>query len=605
MSDELLQYYDNELRYVKELAGEFAEAYPKIAGRLRISKEAVEDPHVERLIEGFAFLNARIRMKLDDMFPELTDGLLSMLYPFFIEPVPSAVIVEMKPSESLDAPITAVRGVALDTEEVDGAACRYRTAYDIDLAPIVLKSAKVLGRPLAAPAVSGAEGAQGCLRLRLECLKPDATFTTLGIAKLRFFIAAETRLANILHEVICNNTIAVAASDDDRDTQAVSLGAAAVRPVGFEREALLLPPALGAAHSFGLLSEFFCFPAKFLFFDIVGLDAKTLMRAGRMMDIYLYFDSMPELLERDVGTENFRLFCAPAVNVFPMAAEPIRLDSYRPEFRIVPDARRESTVEALRVTGVTVTQGAEDPVEAHPWFSMARDAGGDGLYWQAIRRSSSGPGGGGDDVFLAFADSSANRWLDETAVASVDLLCTNRNLPSRLPFGGGRPQLSFVETVAGVDQVRCITPPTQTIRPKRGRDGAWRLISQFSLNHLSLTGGAAGAEAFRELLQLHDAAGTTETRAIISMVREIESVLSTARAPGSRRLAFCSGVDVRILFDDSRFSGSGGYLLACILDRLLSRYCVVNSFSRLKVDLWKERTTLKRFPARAGDIALA
>jgi type VI secretion system protein ImpG len=90
MSDRLLPLYDQELGYLRSLAGEFADAHPKIAGRLRLSADAVDDPHVARLIEGFALVAARIRQKLDDEFPELTDSLLGALYPHLLAPFPSA-----------------------------------------------------------------------------------------------------------------------------------------------------------------------------------------------------------------------------------------------------------------------------------------------------------------------------------------------------------------------------------------------------------------------------------------------------------------------------------------------------------------------------------
>ncbi len=607
MKEELLRYYTDELRFMREMTGEFAKAYPRIASRLRLSKEAVEDPHVERLIQAFSLLNARVRLKLDDMFPELTDGLLSILHPQFLEPVPSSAIVAFTPEVGMSGVQRASRGARISTEAIDGEACTYQTCYDVEIGPYRLASAAVYRRPLPAPSVRKFDAAQACLRLRLECVAEGATFTDLGLERVRFFISAEPRFSHVLYELIVNNTIGVAFADHQNDREFVAVGPDVVKPVGFEEHEHLLPGTSAGVHEYELFTEYFAFPEKFLFFEIDGLSAKTLLGAGAAMEIFLYFDQAPEQIERNVCTENFRLFCTPMTNAFPAAMEPLKIDSREVEHRIVPNARREKSLEVLRVESVRLARGAGDPEPVQPFFSIGREKTAKAGYWQAHRRASLGPGGG-DDVFLSFVfDGSEIDILeaDKTPlVASVDALCTNRNLPNRLPFGGGQPALSLQQAAPGVGALSCLTAPTRTLRPKRGRDAYWRLVSQLSLNHLSLVDEERGASALKEMLSIHDHVSEGAVSAVVENIHSIGSRPSTARAPGGGRLALCSGVDVDLLLDDERFSGSGGFMLMALLDRFLARYCVINSFSRLKVVLWKERRTLRRFPPRSGELSL-
>ncbi len=607
MKEELLRYYTDELRFMREMTGEFAKAYPRIASRLRLSKEAVEDPHVERLIQAFSLLNARVRLKLDDMFPELTDGLLSILHPQFLEPAPSSAIVACTPEAGMNAVQRASRGARILTEAVDGETCTYQTCYDVEVGPYRLASAAVFRRPLPAPSLRAVDAAQACLRLRLECLQEGATFTDLALDRVRFFISAEPRLSHVLYELIMNNTIGVVFADHQNDGAPVLAGPGALSPVGFGADEHLLPATSAGVHEYELFTEYFAFPEKFLFFEISGLSAKTLLDAGGALEIFLYFDQAPEQIERNVGAQNFRLFCTPITNAFRAAAEPVRIDGREVEHRIVPNARREQSLEVLRVESVRLARGAGDPEPVQPFFSIGRERRAKAGYWQAHRRASLGPGGG-DDVFLSFVfDGSEIDLLDADAtplVASVDVLCTNRDLPNRLPFGGGQPALSLQQAAPGVAAVACLTAPTRTLRPKRGRDAYWRLLSQLSLNHLSLVDEELGADALKEMLSIHDHLSEGALSPVVEKIHAVASRPSTARAPGGGRLALCSGVDVDLHLDDERFSGSGGFLLMALLDRFLARYCVINSFSRLKVVLWKERRTLRRFPPRSGELTL-
>jgi type VI secretion system protein ImpG len=283
MSDELLPYYDRELAFVRRLGAEFAEAHPKIAGRLRLSADTAEDPHVERLIEAFAYLNARLRHKLDDDFPELSDAMLSVLYPHYLAPIPSLAIVQFVLDRS-QGELTAGYGIpqetVLETEPIDGHPCRFRTCYPVTLWPVELREARLAARPFAAPVTPFSASAAAVLRIQLQCLSNDVTFAALTMDRLRCYLKGQSQHVYALYELLFNNVVGIALAASPQDPQPVLLGPESIEPVGFERDQGLLPYTPRTFVGYRLLTEYFSFPEKFLFFDLAGLGNGALARAA-------------------------------------------------------------------------------------------------------------------------------------------------------------------------------------------------------------------------------------------------------------------------------------------------------------------------------------
>ena len=238
MIDELIEYYDRERTFLLNNAGAFADAYPKIASRLRVTRESLEDPHVGRLIESVAFLNARLRHKLDEDYAELSDALLLTLYPHLVQPLPSLMITQLEPGEDLDKPVLVPAGTQFTTEEVDGEPCRYRLCSDVRLLPLRLASATMVGTPFDSPPV-GMGTARGLLRLTLETSKPEITIASLELDSMRFFIKSDARRAQILLEQLGNNLIGVGVCANVADPRAVLLPSSSVRLIGIEEDGLL------------------------------------------------------------------------------------------------------------------------------------------------------------------------------------------------------------------------------------------------------------------------------------------------------------------------------------------------------------------------------
>ena len=603
MTDALLPYYNDELDYLRHMAGEFAARHPKTASHLRLSADAIDDPHVARLMEGVAFLNARVARKLDDDFPELVNTLLDVLYPYYLAPIPSMGTVQFQPKAEVTVPQHVMVGTELDAEPVKGETCRFRTCYPVTVWPVALVEASLRGRPLVGPVNPHAYGAAATLHLKLRCTAPDMTFGALQPDHLRFFLRGQPSLTYGLQELILNHTVSVALAEGPSDPDPVFLPPSAIRPVGFEAQEGLLPHADQAQPAYRLLTEYFAFPEKFLYFD-VDLAAKVLRSAGRDLSIFLYLDKGAVALERAVTQDAFALGCTPIINLFRQRAEPILVSNARFEHRVIPDARRQEALEVHSILSVSVSDTAGTLRDILPFYAQTRSAEPGGpARWAAGRRGA--PGREVEtEMFLSFSHVDPDFSSDDL-VASVETLCLNGNLPAKLPYGGGHPLLTPVEGAGSIGEVVCVSPLTHALRLPEDDSRHWRLMSHLILNHLSLV-GPGGLEALQEILRLYDFRNSPETHRLIQGITGLSARPGVARAPRREgdapwAEAVCRGIDLTVELDPSHFSASGLYLFAMVLDRFFALHASINSFTRLTATVKGQTGPLKTWPARAGD----
>ena len=389
MDDDLLKFYNKELQFLQRSAATFAEANPKVAARLKLGTDTVEDPHVGRLIEAVAFMNARIRKKLDDDFPELTEGMLGVLYPHYLAPIPSMSIVQFRSLPDLAKPHTIPPGTTLETESLAGEPCQFRTAYPVELLPVRVEEAQIIQGLRAAPSVSRELGASAVLRIVLKCESDDVNFAALAPSRLRFYLKGQDSIVHPLYSLLFNNVLKIAVADSDRDANALFLEREALLPVGFERDEGLLPYPARSLLGYRLLTEYFAFPQKFLFVDLTGLTKVWKGRGGRL-ELFFYLDASDAELERGVSADTFALGCSPIVNLFKQRAEPITLTQTEEEYHVVPDARRLMAKEIYSIDGVAALSPEGERRVYRPFYGLdhgARfDATDGGAYWHAARR---------------------------------------------------------------------------------------------------------------------------------------------------------------------------------------------------------------------------
>jgi len=605
MSDELLPYYNEELSYIRNLAAEFGKDHPKIAGRLRISRDAIEDPHVDRLIEAFAYLNARIRHKLDDDFPELSDAILGVLYPHYLAPIPSMAIVQLTAAADLTAPYVLPAGAELETDPIDGEPCRFRSCYPVTLWPIQVEAASVSTFSLDAPSIPELPEVASVLKLEIGCIAEELALSAVQPERLRFYLRGQGQHVFPLYQLLFNDLIRVAVAKPGSASAPTLLPPDVVLPVGYERDQGMLPYPPQAFIGYRLLTEFFTFPQKFLFFDVTGL-ADALTDAGNRVELYFYFRHSQAELEQKINAQTFALGCTPMVNLYnKKRAEPIQLDHTLSEYRVVPDARRPRAFEVYSIDSVVATGPDGAKARYAPFFGTSVDIAGDEQrrYWKASRRPAPS-GNPGSEVFLSVVDLDLDTSAAANWVMHVETSCLNRDLPGQLPFGGGEPRLRLTAGAAAIEKVECLTAPTHTLRPPMGRGGLWRLISHLTLNHLSITEAEQGAGALREMLKLYDFRDSAETRAMIDAIVRVDSRPVTARIPGQGGGALARGVEVSIEFDEKRFAGSGVFLFAGVLERFLALYCSINSFTRLVATLRGREGDLRKWQPRIGEKTL-
>ncbi|MDH5570339.1 MAG: type VI secretion system baseplate subunit TssF [Gammaproteobacteria bacterium] len=607
MADELLPYYEKELAFIRQMGAEFADEHPKIAGRLGISSDTIEDPHVSRLVESFAYLNARIQHKLDDDFPELSDAMLSVLFPHYQRPIPSMSIVQFKADQSqLESKYTIAANTLLETEQFQGENCRFSTVYDNHLLPISIVSASIMGRPFTTPGSGSVRGASGVLKLSLKTFNDEITFAELKPDNLRFYLKGQPQHIHPLYELLLNNCQNVVLSQSETDPSPVFMGNQVIKPVGFNMDEGLLPYPASSFMGYRLLTEYFVFPEKFMFIDFTGLAASIPDDAGSQLDIYVYLDSSDVELEHNISEQSFVMGCTPVINLFEHKADPVKLDHTETEYQVIPDTRRPIGYEIYSIDKVVASDSSGNDREYRPLYGLNHEQqqSADSVFWFAQRRDSKMGNfqrDEGTDVFLSLIDLQFNPNIATDTTIITDTTCSNRDLPARLPFNQDHPKLQCIDSAPPCERIRCLTQPSQTIRPPLRNHARWRLISHLNLNYLSLTGRDDATEALKEILRLYDFKESSATRALISSILNVDARPISAPLTIDGHATMCRGMEVEIELDDTQLAGSSSYLFASVLESFFGLYCSINSFTRVLVKVKSKEGYLKKCPPRAGE----
>lgn len=607
MPDELLPYYEKELAFIRQMGAEFSKEHPKIAGRLGISTETTEDPHVSRLIESFAYLNARIQHKLDDDFPELSDALLGVIFPHYQRPIPSMSIAQfVADKEQLEATYLVAKNTLLETEQFQGENCRFSTAYPVELLPCLVADAGLVGRPFTTPGSASIRGAGGVLRIKLKTFSPAISFGELKPERLRFYLKGQPQHINPLYEMLLNECQAIVLSSSDTDVTPVHLNKSAIKAIGFTADEGLFPYPASSFVGYRLLTEFFAFPEKYMFIDIDGLAEKIPTNAHTELNLFIYLNNSDIELEHNISAETFVMGCTPIVNLFEHKADPIKIDHSRLEYQILADTRRPVGYEIYSVDKVTAQTASGERTEYLPLYGLKHEHQDreNHAYWHAMRRNAKlnhVDRDEGTDVFLTLVDLKLNPNVPDDRTLIIETHASNRDLPSKLPFNRNQPKLQCVNSAPPCERIRCLTQPTPTRRPNL-RDGArWRLISHLNLNHLSITSRENAADSLKEILRLYDFKESSATRALIASIVSVNARAISAPLNFDGQTAMCRGIEVEITLDDSQSSGNSSYLFASVLEHFFGLYCSINSFTRVLVKRKNKEGYLKKCPPRAGE----
>jgi type VI secretion system protein ImpG len=604
--DQLLQYYERELTFLRRMGARFAQEYPKIASRLDLEPSKCEDPHVERMLEAFAFLAARVHKRIDEDVPEISEALLEVVYPHYVRPIPSMSLVEFeldREQGKITAGLPVPRNSLLYSRPVAGVPCKFSTCYDTTLWPVRVAALEWMTPDRLKPAMRVTD-AVAALRLELHCFT-DLEFNALDLSTLRLHLSGDPTVTFALYELLGNNCTSIVVREPGTGKKTLNFPSSALTPVGFNEHDGILPYPRRSFLGYRLLQEYFTFPDKFLFFDLAVFDAMRAAGYGEKAEVIFLIKQFERsdrrsVLETGLSPRTLRVGCTPVVNLFPQVSEPILLTQRRTEYEVVPDARRRRTTQVFSVDEVVgITPGASEPLRIEPLYSYrhARDGQRPELFWTARRRPTGWRIDGGTDVHLSFVDLSARTVHPDRDAITARLTCFNGDLPSRLPFGDEAGDFEL-ESGGPIQRIIALSKPTDVVHPPLGQAQLWRLLSQLSLNYLPLADG--GVDALREILRLHNFSDTAAGD------RHIEGVVSVAGDPTYARVvtehgvAFARGRRVEVLFDEERYAGAGVYLFASVLERFFGMYASVNSFTTLVARSTKRKDVVRAWPPRAG-----
>ena len=621
MDPRLLDYYNRELGYFRQLGSEFAEQFPKIAARLGMKGIEVADPYVERVLEGVAFMSARVQLKLDAEFPRFSQRLLEVVCPNYLAPTPAAAVVRFAP-RALEASqsngFKLARGTTLRAQIGKGeqTACEFRTAHEVTLWPIEIGEATLTGAPadLAINRVPVERQVRGAVRLRLRT-SGEMPVAGLAIPKLSFFLAGTDDVASRLYELVTGRVCGVLVCAAERPAKWHRfLPASAVAAEGFDDADALFPYEARGFGGYRLLHEYFAFPQRFQFFGIEGIgDALREAPEGTTaFDIVLLLDRAAPDLERVVDAKQFSLYCTPVVNLFTRRSDRITIAPDVFEHQVVVDRGRPLDFEIYAIKEVEgYAPGESEPQEFRPFYgSVTSDDRTWGRYYsmrreprllsEKARRQGPRTGYIGSEVFLSLVDQAEAPYAGDLRQVTVTALCTNRDLPLIMPQGG-RSDFSLLVS-APVESVTIVRGPSRPHPSLAEREVAWRLITHLGLNYLTLTDvdKERGALSLRRLLELYAALADPATRRQIEGVQGVSVRPVTRRMPRPGPLVFGRGAEISLTLDETSFAGSYAYLMGRVLERFFARHASLNTFTETVVTSL-QRGELARFAPRAGE----
>nr|WP_316643675.1 type VI secretion system baseplate subunit TssF [uncultured Roseateles sp.] len=595
MDARLLRYYNQELRYLRELGGEFAREFPKIASRLGMEGLEVSDPYVERLLEGCAFLAARVQLKQDAEFPRFSHRLLELIYPNFLAPIPAMLVAQVTPVP--DANLLKGQPLPRDSvllgprSAVSETRCEFRTAQSVQLTPLSTLSAEYFLNvsDLGLSAYALPERPRSGVRISLQ-LPVGMTVDKLEVDSLRFYLGGQTDIAMHLHEMALACAVGVLVGAPGRAATRQFLPASSITPVGYRDDEAMLPVTLRGFAGTRVLQEYFAFPERFLFLDIAGLRKAFAATAGNTVEIIILFSQQGQGLDGAVTPENFALHCVPAINLFPKRADRIQISEGDFEFHIVPDRTAPLDYEVYDVLAMTGydEEGGErrflplyapdrnTPSSQNAYYTIWREPR---LMSETARRDGPRSGYVGSEVFASLVDPNDAPFSESLRQMSLQTRCTNRDLPVFMPGSGGHGEFTLDSGVP-ISSVRMVAGPSRPHTALREGGVAWRLLNLLSLNYLTLldTEGGEAAAALRDLLSRFPQGTEPAVRRQIEALQKVTARPVVRRHPMPGPIAFGRGIEVQLTVDELGHAGGSAFLFGAALHHYLSRHVSMNSF---------------------------
>jgi type VI secretion system protein ImpG len=591
--DELLRYYEEELGLFGQFAREFRARYPKPASDLHVTGEGWDDPGVARLIQSVALLSARINKRLDDDYPKFTEALLDSLYPHYLRPLPSYSVVQVgyrAPAEVPDNPFVLARGTMLRSSAGTDAPCLFRTVYDVLLAP--LSVARLAFVPLldVPRALRAPRGAACGISLTIETTRggfPDRLPPTL-----RLFADGDASTRAALIDALFLRA-ASAWLQPEGDAGWLPLARVPLRLAGLADEDAMLPYPARSHPAPRLLTEYFCYPEKFNFIDVdLAVLADLLPPRCRRFSLHVALsgiapDSDGARLLAGLDARNLLPGCTPVINLFPKAGAPLQLAYTSADYPVLADGAHAAAYEIHSVDAVRLVREGTGTVTPFAPLYAPSDAAPGGVggtdaahYWIARRDHATAAVSPGHEMRIALVDGDFHPLDAAGATLSTELTCSNRDVPSRLPYGQPQGDLRSDE-LSALAPIRMLRKPTTSRRFAGTRGAHWRLIAHLALNHAGLT--TAGLDDFRKMLALYDLPRSPVAQRQIAAIVGLEHGTVRAWVGAAPVASLMPGIGIRLTVDEEAFAGTGLYPFVQVLDQYFALNGQLNGFTRLQV----------------------
>jgi type VI secretion system protein ImpG len=605
MSSSLLQYFNNELNYLKSEGTAFAERYPKIAGRLKLSPDSIDDPFVARLMESFAFLSSRVQRKLDDEYHFLTGALLDCLYPHYQMPVPANCITSFSPKDQLESTYHLKRDTQLISRLADGTPCYFKTAFNIDVLPLTVDSLK-LTRHLPSALVQGNRDIQSQLVGDLSITHQSLTMVKSGISSLRFYINLPTNEANVLYEQLFNHCESIVLESQDIPEKRIRLRPDKIKAVGFSDDEALLPLPAASFSGYRLLTEYFACPKKFLFFDVRDVDFAFLDKADTKFKIRFLFNEAKTDLETYINETSLVLNATPIVNLFEESTEPFHVAFDQSEYHLKTDHRiSPDEIEIYQVKSLTAAYDNEgEEVDCVPFYGQAHrfSNNDEQLHWVSMRQACDEigihhtPGG---EMFLAFNPSDDVLYSGQSVVVKAKVTCTNRERPNDLPYVGGKILFEFGNAsepmIASVQSVSSMMRPLYRDTRQKKRD----LINHLMTNNMSYSEHEHSLSTLQSILAQYHFLQSDHQKMVEQGLLSVETKTVIERHPTNLKFGFCQGVHYTLRIDESAFSENSAFIFVTVLNQFLSRTAMLNAFVTLNLES-QQRGEIKTWKPELG-----
>jgi type VI secretion system protein ImpG len=608
MNKRLLDYYERELRFLRERGREFAADHPAVADRLSLADDEIADPYVRHLTQAFAFLSARVAMRFDDEFPTLSQGLLEVVDPGRIAPLPSTAMLEIVPDyDSVEEPVLVPRGTPFQAR-VSGESIevRYTTSRDVTLLPVRVAEARYIGRDLPGAGLPAPEGAKAAISLRLKT-HGGRSIASLGFGSIDLLLHGSEDVPGRLFEQVLSDAMALIVRPSQAGAAYETLDASAIEHIGFGLDEAVLPPHPRAFAGSRLLQEYFLLPRRMFQIRLSSLSRVTARCEGDTLEVVLPLSRRVESLERIVGPENFRLHCTPAANLFERICDRVDLDRMTHEHQIIPDRTRPLEMEVHTVLSLRGYARDGSRTEFQPFYSeSSEDDAVRGAYYTTRRLLPSlnpsartgakayQPG----QVYVSIVDARNAPYDPDLEQLEARALCTNGVAAADFAARQSVRELGLVRE-SPIETIRIISGPTSPRPSNATGPDAWRLVNRLALNHMQITDGPDGAAALRHTLRLFAEPGRADHERQIEGVVRVEAEPATRPVVEGGRLAWCRGMSIRLTLDEDAFTGIGAFTLGSVLDRYFAEFVSINSFSETTL-CTPQRGTIKTWPPRAG-----